>query len=745
MTIPQPVEFAGRSAWLRCWAGALAAAFLLTGSSLAQESPAPSPAVANSAELRERLEEVQAHRQEAKGQLETFPPDASSEERAYWRDRLELLDDQIASLQRQITLLTHLSEQSRAIASARTVERLEPRLAQPPPYPLALAEHLYLERTSQQAKLEAAELRRQLLTADRDDLRAHARELNRQYRRSLEARESATTPQADQTARFTNELTTIAREVNALDLAYLDTRLSQTDEEIRFLRSHVDRLDRELRRIVNALDPDPDALRTRIEKLEAERQSLETETEAMETVSSQVVEKLDRTIQQQGSGDDIPAVDARLKLLRKAAELNVITEDSLSLHAALAEAEISLLRERAALFEDWNRNDAKRWQNTIQDFYHYVDQVERVSHGVEGERQAASELVAQGDADPEAAAILQEALERNREQILNTSKALTKFRTLLHLWEMELAGRIETADGAERISSFFDWLGTQIGRLWQQELFSIEDTLMIDGEQVVERRPVTVSKVVLAIVILIVGLIIANRLAQLLCRILLPFREHKSRLLVEKVIGFGLTLTAVLVALMLVRIPLTVFAFLGGALAIAVGFGAQNLINNFLSSFLILSERPIRVGDTIEYEGQRAKVLAIGNRCTQVRRFDGVEILIPNSQILEQSVSSYTYSDSRVRRVVRCAFDLQADSRQVHEILAEVAAEHPDVLEEPPPLVLFEEYGEAALIFELNYWVDVEAVADSRIVGSDLRHRLQEKLKDTGIRLALPRREWQRR
>jgi len=101
-----------------------------------------------------------------------------------------------------------------------------------------------------------------------------------------------------------------------------------------------------------------------------------------------------------------------------------------------------------------------------------------------------------------------------------------------------------------------------------------------------------------------------------------------------------------------VKIPLTVFTFMGGALAIGIGFGAKNLINNFISGIILLLERPIKVGDIVEIEGTRGEVVRIGGRCSQIRRYDGIDILVPNSSLLEKDVVNWTLSDKLLRMKV---------------------------------------------------------------------------------------------
>src|SRR4029079_13795478 len=117
-----------------------------------------------------------------------------------------------------------------------------------------------------------------------------------------------------------------------------------------------------------------------------------------------------------------------------------------------------------------------------------------------------------------------------------------------------------------------------------------------------------------------------------------PHIDPNATAAFERVVHYGLLALVVLGALYTVNIPLTIFTFFGGALAIGVGFGAQNLINNFISGLILMVERPIKIGDIVEIDGQRGRVVEIGARCSRVYLFTGIDILVPNSVFLEKSV-----------------------------------------------------------------------------------------------------------
>jgi small-conductance mechanosensitive channel len=242
---------------------------------------------------------------------------------------------------------------------------------------------------------------------------------------------------------------------------------------------------------------------------------------------------------------------------------------------------------------------------------------------------------------------------------------------------------------------------------------------------------------------LVIGLWLGSFLARSFHALSLRFLKKDKNVadLIEKVFRIAVSVCVVFVALVTVKIPFTVFAFLGGALAIGVGFGAQNLINNFISGIILLFERPIKVGDIVEVEGTRGRIVNIGGRCSQVRRFDGVDILVPNSSFLEKNVVNWTLSDEIIRLSVSVGVAYGSPTREVIRLIGEAADEHGKILEFPEPIILFEDFGDNALIFTIYFWTEVSLHADYRIVASDLRLMIDKRFAEAGITIAFPQRD----
>ena len=205
-------------------------------------------------------------------------------------------------------------------------------------------------------------------------------------------------------------------------------------------------------------------------------------------------------------------------------------------------------------------------------------------------------------------------------------------------------------------------------------------------------------------------------------------------------LAFGLLLFTTLSFL---NIPLIAFAFLTGALAIGVGFGAQNILNNFISGWILIWEQPIRIGDFLELEDVRGTVRSINTRSTLIRRIDGVHLLVPNSQLLENTVVNWTLVDRLVRSVVRVGVAYGSPAKKVAELMEKVANAHPSIIADPAPVVIFEDFGDNALIFDVYFWIDSfgEKDIDLRAIRSDVRFGIEEALNQHEIVIAFPQRD----
>ncbi|MCG6980644.1 MAG: mechanosensitive ion channel [Deltaproteobacteria bacterium] len=172
------------------------------------------------------------------------------------------------------------------------------------------------------------------------------------------------------------------------------------------------------------------------------------------------------------------------------------------------------------------------------------------------------------------------------------------------------------------------------------------------------------------------------------------------------------------------------------ALGPAVVLGYKN---NFVSGIIMLFERPVRVGDYIELGGVWAEIRKIGLRATVVRTFDAADIVVPNSDLISNQVTNWTLSDQLVRRIIPVGVAYGSDVPLVTETLMKCATASSNVLKMPAPQVLFRDFGESSLDFELRVWI--ANVDNMLVVESDLRHDIDRRFRDKGIEIAFPQRD----
>jgi small-conductance mechanosensitive channel len=208
---------------------------------------------------------------------------------------------------------------------------------------------------------------------------------------------------------------------------------------------------------------------------------------------------------------------------------------------------------------------------------------------------------------------------------------------------------------------------------------------------------------------------------------------------VKKLIHYALILIGFLVAMSMAGIDLKNFTILAGAFGIGIGFGLQDIVNNFVSGLVLLFERPVKVGDTVNVGENWGVIKKIGMRSTVVETLDLSEIIVPNSQMVSEKVTNWTLSSNISRIVIPVGVKYGTDMKQVLTILEKVANEHPDVVDTPPSSAIFTTFGDSSLNFELRAWI-----TDVKIrfkVRSDLGVAIAEKLHTAGIEIPFPQRD----
>jgi small-conductance mechanosensitive channel len=253
---------------------------------------------------------------------------------------------------------------------------------------------------------------------------------------------------------------------------------------------------------------------------------------------------------------------------------------------------------------------------------------------------------------------------------------------------------------------------------------------------------ISVGDIVTVILLLIFGYFLSRLLGFLLGRRLGASRLGPDAVhTLKRIVFFAIFVVIIITALSLLGIPLTAFAFATGAIAIGIGFGAQNIINNFISGWILMAERPIRIHDFIEIGDTHGVVENIGTRSTRIRRIDGVHMLVPNSALLEQTVVNWTLVDNNIRSKIRVGVAYGSPVRKVADLIKQAVTEHEEVKSSPPPIVVFEDFGDNALVFDTYFWCEVSGERELRSIRSGIRFRIAELFAANDIVVAFPQRD----
>jgi potassium efflux system protein len=208
---------------------------------------------------------------------------------------------------------------------------------------------------------------------------------------------------------------------------------------------------------------------------------------------------------------------------------------------------------------------------------------------------------------------------------------------------------------------------------------------------------------------------------------------------ISSLLNYVIIALGFVVAMGLLGVNLSKVTVLAGAFGVGIGFGLQSIVNNFVSGLILLFERPVHVGDTVEFGDLIGEVRRIGIRASVVRTWHGADIIVPNSQLVTEQVTNWTLSDQLRRIDLPVGVNYSAEPKKVIEVLERVARAHPKVLRHPPPLGLFMGYGDSSINFELRAWID--EFNSWPQIRSDLATALFDAVHEAGMSFPFPQRE----
>ncbi len=216
--------------------------------------------------------------------------------------------------------------------------------------------------------------------------------------------------------------------------------------------------------------------------------------------------------------------------------------------------------------------------------------------------------------------------------------------------------------------------------------------------------------------------------------------ELGVRLAVGTIIRYGILILGLIIVIQTVGINLSAITILFGALGIGIGFGLQNVTNNFVSGIIILFERPIKVGDRIQVGDVFGDVVSISMRATVVVTNDNISVIVPNSDFISSKVINWSHNDRNVRFNIPVGVAYKEDPEKVKQILLEVAEKEEGILKYPKPDVFFNEFGNSSLNFSLEIWTN-SYITTPDILKSRLYFEIFKKFRENDIEIPFPQRD----
>ena len=202
--------------------------------------------------------------------------------------------------------------------------------------------------------------------------------------------------------------------------------------------------------------------------------------------------------------------------------------------------------------------------------------------------------------------------------------------------------------------------------------------------------------------------------------------------------GFSFTgfIISAILAIVAMGVDLSNLAVIAGALSVGIGFGLQDVIKNLVSGIILLFERPFKVGDWVLIGGEEGKIKQINIRSTEVETFNKASVIIPNATLISSSLTNLTHGNNWQRQTIAVGVSYDSDAEQVTKLLLECARSCKKVMKVPAPYVLFKNFGESSLDFELRIYVS--DIWSGWSAGSDVRYEILRRFREANINIAYP-------
>lgn len=696
------------------------------------------------------------------------------------RERERIKSELVIDLDRQIDTLKELKEIRKDNASYELERKSWKGFGEKPPFAISFLDNIRDSLLSQRLALQSFELR---LSLARSSFKRYDGELKKS-RKALrfaeeESSRSVGTPR-EQRNRWLLDLARLQNDRNEAGLVLAELQRLAYETGVKGKRLQVEFLDKKLMMAEISSPLSKEDLEKTLGDLDTQRRGLEADLLATRRSEAEARKKLDiirdamismaegkgkaplqgpvkKMIQTLAPHDEKISTEERFRLLSLAFEAEQALVETARLKVTAIKGRIQIVNASEKVWRDryWlnQKRDLKEIREKQAEVAEILARAGIVKKYAESSLSSWMNLIKnQQDRiaslnKPDPTAKIQEmiliAYEERQDLTLRLMESMGRLERLVSRLNDELTRRIDQASMASLVKERIQIAYSFVNAIWNTELYVVTETTVVDERSILKPVSVTIGKVVKALIILFIGTWIAGKIGRVIQWALtkrLKWTKSKAEPVRKIVVGV-MFICVLILSFVTVNIPLAVFTFLGGALAIGVGFGAQHLINNFISGMILLFDRSVRVGDIVEVDGQGGRVTVLGMRNSRIHRFDGIDMLVPNSQFLQQKVTNWTLSDLKMRYSVSVGVAYGSPTRKTERMIMKAIETHPMVLKDPAPTILFEAFGDSALVFTGYFWMELISNRDNRIAASEIRHAINELLEKAGIVISFPQRD----
>ncbi|MBN8828741.1 MAG: mechanosensitive ion channel [Sphingobacteriia bacterium] len=272
-----------------------------------------------------------------------------------------------------------------------------------------------------------------------------------------------------------------------------------------------------------------------------------------------------------------------------------------------------------------------------------------------------------------------------------------------------------------------------LDRIWHYPLINVSDN-----------QTISLSNIIIATALLFFGIRVAESLSRLVRKrfVRMLHIERNVAQVIEKISYYIFILIISFLVLDIANVPLKAFTFVGGALAIGLGFGSKQVLENFISGLIIMIEQPIRIGDIIELQKPVSiigTVVNIGARCTHVLTGDNIDIIVPNSDLLQETIVNLTLTEEgKVRHAMEFRLPNDNDPKKVEDLLFDIIYANQNILKTPLPQVFLSSLNDGVLTYKAQFWVNITGPMSRSAIVSQIHYDFYRAIKENNLNLGNP-------